>query len=199
MPQEVPVFTLKNLYNVLVVCGGNTCRSPMATIVLQEFLDRAFREHINLPTFVVSSAGLADGNMEIPNNATGLPASEHVVRLMRNHYRINLSAHVSRPVWTLPKEERATIIVAMSVSVAETLKNELPKPDAWDLSFPRKKPHILVMNEERGGIADPIGRDFNAYKQCLREIQSSVPEVATKTGRIVAEEIHALQRSFFFI
>jgi len=192
------LFTLKHIQRVLVVCGANACRSPMAEAALQEVLDRRFRMDTGMPVFVVSSAGLADGDPSIPDNETDLRMAPHAMTLMDRYYRVDLSERRSRPVWTLPKEERAGIIVAISPKIAAVLREELPKPDAWDLSPPRKSPHILVMNEASGGVPDPYYGygDLTDYQLCLFRIQAALPDIAEKIGEIVRKENREREMSF---
>ena len=161
----------------------------MATIVLQEGLDRAFRDDVSLPMFVVSSAGLADGSDD-KENKLNLPVAEHVAELMREKYRIDLSDERSRSVWTLPEYEQAEIIVAATPNVAATLKKHLHKPDAWNRPRPRIQPRILVLNEENGGIPDPIGGSLKDYKDCLEAIERAMPVVVQRIGEIVKKENH---------
>lgn len=87
--------------NILFVCTGNTCRSPMAEGYLKSF---------GLPDFNVESRGLSD---------SGLPVSENSATAMRE-IGIDIGNHISK---RLSKEdiENADIIVCMSASHFESL------------------------------------------------------------------------------
>lgn len=63
---------------IVCVCTGNTCRSPMASALLQR----------ELPLWEVSSAGLYA--------VEGAPASQNAVLAMRE-YGIDISAHSASP------------------------------------------------------------------------------------------------------
>ncbi|MDR0405267.1 MAG: low molecular weight protein arginine phosphatase [Clostridiales bacterium] len=64
---------------ILLVCSGNTCRSPMAAGILQKLL----------PAHTVSSAGIYAAN--------GLPAAEHAVTAAREA-GVDITAHRSRKI-----------------------------------------------------------------------------------------------------
>jgi hypothetical protein len=162
----------------------------MAEVVLQESLDRRFRMDTSMPVFVVSSAGLADGDPKIPDNDTNLPVSAAAADLLRYFYRVDLSKRLSRPVWSLPKNEQASIIIAVSPSVAEVLSREIPKAwGVWPESSARA-PRILVMNEAGGGIPDPFFEEDSeeAYPRCLARIEAAVPDIVDQIGEIVRKE-----------
>ena len=92
--------------NILFVCTGNTCRSPMAMALFNEY---AAKNNIDA---VADSAGVAAAN--------GIPASENAVKVLAE-MDIDLSRHLSKPI---SKEllNRADLIVCMSEGHAEMLK-----------------------------------------------------------------------------
>ena len=71
-------------FNILIVCTGNTCRSPMAEGILKHLLKSKGIEHID-----VSSAGTA--------GLEGYPPSENAVEATRV-WDIDISGHRSRPL-----------------------------------------------------------------------------------------------------
>lgn len=88
---------------VLVVCCGNTCRSPMAAGLLQQMLGKGVE---------VQSAGL--------DTAEGLPASKHAVAAMRE-LGIDISAHRSREIINLDVAG-FDVVVAMAPDIADRLR-----------------------------------------------------------------------------
>ena len=69
-------------FRVLLVCTGNTCRSPMAVGILRKLLEERGIDHIQ-----VDSAGIA--------SYSGSPASLFAVDTCRN-FGIDISQHSSR-------------------------------------------------------------------------------------------------------
>ncbi|MBQ7597255.1 MAG: ribosomal protein S18-alanine N-acetyltransferase [Clostridia bacterium] len=86
------------MLRVLFVCSGNTCRSPMAALLLQSMADKE-----KLPV-QAQSAGLAA--------FSGDCASENAVAVMRE-LGLDLSAHRARPVSQYLLEE-SDLVVCMS-------------------------------------------------------------------------------------
>ena len=82
--------------NVLFVCTGNTCRSPMA---------EGYLKYLNLENVSVKSCGLA---------ATGAPVSENSVKAMAD-IGIDISGHISAQI-TAKDIEWSDKIVCMSES-----------------------------------------------------------------------------------
>jgi low molecular weight protein-tyrosine phosphatase len=97
--------------NILIVCDGNICRSPLAAEYLR---DRAARGR--LAHLVVASAGLL--------GIEGRPAHPLAVAVAREA-GLDLTAHRSRGL--LPSDVRsADLIVAMSLGQIEALERRYP-------------------------------------------------------------------------
>jgi protein-tyrosine-phosphatase len=94
---------------ILFVCGGNTCRSPMAASVASLLL--AGRAH-------VSSAGV---------EAWGQRASAKAIALMRRKYQIDLSSHKSTDL-ELVRLEDFDFIVSMEARFAKRLVAQFKLP-----------------------------------------------------------------------
>lgn len=138
----------RSAVNVLFICRGNLCRSPMAMALLQSRLERE-----GLAGRVVGdSAGYYDWG-PFPREAH--PFARRAVQELCGSDM--LAAHSARS-WSVEQVGRATYVV-----VAE----EWMRAD-----FPAVK--VMTLKEfggEKGDVEDPYGGDFTEFLACAEEIQ----------------------------
>ena len=96
--------------DVLFVCSGNTCRSPMAAVLFNALCERR-----GLP-YRAESAGL--------NTADGSPASDGAFFAMKER-GLSLARHVAQPV-TAALAGDAKLVVAMSEAHAALVRERCP-------------------------------------------------------------------------
>ena len=129
--------------NILVVCMGNICRSPMAEGLLRT----------KLPHTQVSSAGL--------NAVVGDPAQPHAVDAMKE-LGIDISAHKARQI-TPELVAAAELVLVMSSGQ----KNELEARYSW------ARGRVFRIGEwDRFDIDDPMGASpatFLRVRQLLEQ------------------------------
>ena len=129
---------------ILVVCTGNTCRSPMAAALFRRTLQE--REE----PFRVVSAGLA---------ATGEPASEGARQVMAE-WGIDLAAHRSQPV-TAELCRQAERIYVMSPWQGQALQAAFGVPEE----------RIRLLGD---GIPDPFGGDAELYRRTRDSLEQAI-------------------------
>ena len=131
--------------NILFVCSGNICRSPVAEIVARDMFQRSgIRAQVH-------SAGTL--------NIEGHPASEQAIESVAE-LGLDLSSHRSRGLSWQALEEADSVVV-MS-----------PRHEAAAVAIhPGVKPKIVQLWEHSDrapgeGIPDPIGCSYAVYTRC---------------------------------
>ena len=142
---------------VLFVCTGNTCRSPMA-----EALFNDYAKQIGLEA-TAHSAGVFCLRTS--------PVSENSVAVM-SELELDISTHMSRQV----SEEILTdadLVLAMSKSHTELLNSHFPKHSdkVYDLTR---------FVEEFGEIEDPYGASKTKYAICRNRLAFLVEKLVVK-------------------
>lgn len=108
--------------NVVFVCTGNTCRSPMAEGYLKSLKPKGYE---------IISRGLS---------ADGSPAANNSVNVMLEA-GIDITGHISKQM-SYADAEKADVIICMSASHADTLEA---------LGVDKLKCYVLGINDPLGG------------------------------------------------
>ncbi|MBQ3378922.1 MAG: low molecular weight protein arginine phosphatase [Clostridia bacterium] len=129
--------------NILFVCTGNTCRSPMAEVMMIELLKEK-----GIKDVWVSSAGTA---ASFPSGAS----YNSIMTMAKKN--IDLTSHTSRML-TDGMLEAADAVYTMTRSQSMQIKRMFPQ-------FSHKV-RPLAAND----ITDPFGGDLYEYQACADEI-----------------------------
>lgn len=131
--------------NVLLVCTGNVCRSPMASALLASEATRAGES----AQFAFSSAGTWA--------LDGQPASTNAQLVMQRR-GLSIADHRGRTV-TRAMVDQSDLILVMTQNHRDSLYAE----------FPLARAKIHLMSELAGlqyDIADPYGGSIEEYETC---------------------------------
>ncbi len=126
----------------LIVCTGNTCRSPMAAVVLNQLLEKEGLSE----KYEATSAGVAAFD--------GQPATPNAVEVAKEE-KLDLSGHKSRRI-TLEDIQEAEQIFVMTEDQRRLLSGAVPGAES----------KITVMR-----IPDPYGGDIEVYRDCFKQIR----------------------------
>jgi len=145
--------------DIVFVCTGNTCRSPMAEVLAAAIF---LREGIN---FRVASAGVS----AMP----GMPASENAAKAMREE-GLELSSHRSKPA---SKEflQGAKLVLTMTRGHLEYVRRSCPDVRAFTLG------EYASIGKD---ISDPFGGSLEVYRNCAADIKALLVACAKKIKKI---------------
>lgn len=157
---------LKRLSSVmiLIVCTGNTCRSPMGEVIGRRLLadkigcsDNQIDEH----GVLISSAGIAA--------MAGGQASPQGVEVMQK-VNLDLTGHSAQPV-SEQMVRHADLILTMTRGHREALLSQWPEAAS----------RTEVLRLDGKDVADPIGGSVAEYERCAEQIRR---DLATRFEKI---------------
>ena len=135
---------------IVLVCTGNTCRSPMAAAALRRLLGERLGTRLEEPEespVRVESAGVAAG--------FGSPMT-HAAEAALDREGISVPNHRSQP-FSAELAEEADLVLAMTPGHVASLESR----------FPDLRPRLRLLDPDGATIRDPIGGGETIYTDCL--------------------------------
>lgn len=137
---------------IVIICTGNTCRSPMAEVLLRDKLSKTLGCAPDRLNIRVQSAGIAA--------APGSPAALQAVQVMHEQ-GIDLNDHQSQQLhYQLARN--ADLLFTLSNSHRRAIIGEWPE-------FEYK---TFVIDPDEGDVADPFGAPVEVYEACAQQIDN---------------------------
>jgi len=158
-PGVVSEQTLKRLSSlmILLVCTGNTCRSPMAEAMCRQMI----AERLGCPVSELGDHGVMVMSAGLSAMMGARPSPEAVSVLAK--MGLQLSDHESQPL-TTQLVRHADIIWTMTRSHRQAIVAQWPEASS----------RAMILGRDQMDIADPIGGPVEYYQKCAEQIKTEL-------------------------
>jgi protein-tyrosine phosphatase len=162
----------KVTYQILFVCTGNSCRSPMAAGLLQQKIS---------PELINSVKVLSAGTL----NLFGQPATEFAVKAALE-FGANITQHRSQGL-TRELMESADIVLVMDETHLQYIADHFPGYN--ENIFRLKEFSQENLPPDNLNIDDPIGSDHDFYRFTCGEIDAELERILPTLEKLIHQKI----------
>jgi protein-tyrosine phosphatase len=142
---------------ILMVCTGNTCRSPMAEAICRHRI----AERLGCREEELENHGVVVGSAGISAMLGGRAAAEAVDVMGRRG--LDLTRHESQPL-TAQLVRQADVIFAMTRSHLSAIVSQWPEAAL----------RVKLLSYDELDIADPIGSPLPVYERCADQLDAAL-------------------------
>ncbi len=144
---------------LLFVCTGNTCRSPMAEVMMRKLIAEKLGceiDELDGRGVIVASAGIAA--------APGCSPSPEAVTVMEQK-SLSLANHASQPL-TEKLVRHADVIYTMTSAHRQAILRR----------WPEASNRTQTLHSNGGDVSDPIGGPLGVYQECATQVEYALRE-----------------------
>ena len=160
------------MFQVLLVCTGNTCRSPMAEGILRSLLPSEIAGHVR----VVSAGTGAQPGLPATPLAIATTAAQGID--IREHRSVDLSAELVRESDLILGMEEQHVARAVELDGGASARTHVITDRGMEGGL------------NRGGVADPIGAGADTYQDTFHRIRSHL----LRWIPVIREEVERRER-----
>jgi len=152
--------------NILFVCTGNTCRSPMATEIL-----KGMDDDVPLSKLKVDSCGTF-----APED---IPATQEAIDVM-DDMGLDIRRHRSKQ-FNIELAEWADIILTMEAKHIEQIEAMAPMAEGYTHTLLGYAEHVDgYPGDSRFDISDPYGEPYEEYRECAEALADGIKRVVER-------------------
>lgn len=181
------------LIDILVICTGNICRSPMGEGLLARGLAEAGHDVRVSSAGTHATLGAVDTHVRDLMEGAGLDVSSHRSRQVERDMLVEADlvigmdrGHVRHVVMLEPSILERTFTLKELVRRGEAVGGRRPG-EPFDVWLKRvgegREPSELLGSDPRDDIADPYGRRSSHYRRAAEEIAALTSELVRLVGR----------------
>ena len=146
-------------FAALVVCTGNTCRSPMGEALLKEIL----AEKLHCQTSELKEKGIVVTSAGVSAMPGGAP-SHQAVEVM-NRMGMDISQHSSQPI---------NVELAKSSDMIFTMTRR--HRDVILAHWPELNGRVHTVMRDGTDVSDPFGMPVDIYQRCAEQVKNNLAE-----------------------